>query len=175
MSYDYAGCKRSPEGLFGFGALGKIEFLSSVSHHQSSGASLWSAMMKHQSAAPLEILKKSRLILRSPRELSACGRHVMSSSLVLLKTCRVEEPMTLNMPRLKVFSLVWCGCSEKELNEGLLSYSQPSFNLLIEIGLRSRVLKFLALPRAFLRAHPLLAPDCGNPAVLEPHHFPRLN
>ncbi|GFV47992.1 hypothetical protein TNCV_4150781 [Trichonephila clavipes] len=34
-------------------------------------------------------------------------------------------------------------------------------------------LQCLAL--TFLRAHPLPAPDCGNPAVLERHDYPLLN
>ncbi|GFV03596.1 putative DD41D transposase [Trichonephila clavipes] len=36
MSHDYAACKRSLECLFDLGALGKIQILIAVSHHQSS-------------------------------------------------------------------------------------------------------------------------------------------
>ncbi|GFW45674.1 hypothetical protein TNCV_3246111 [Trichonephila clavipes] len=39
MSYDYAACNKSFEYPFGLGALGKIKFLCTISHRQSSGAS----------------------------------------------------------------------------------------------------------------------------------------
>ncbi|GFW53817.1 hypothetical protein TNCV_3939111 [Trichonephila clavipes] len=41
MSHDYVEYKRSLEDLFGLGVLGKIKFLSTVSHRKSSGFSLW--------------------------------------------------------------------------------------------------------------------------------------
>ncbi|GFW47640.1 hypothetical protein TNCV_2828331 [Trichonephila clavipes] len=41
MSYDYMASKRSLECLFDLKALAKIKFLSTTSHRQSSGASLW--------------------------------------------------------------------------------------------------------------------------------------
>ncbi|GFT82479.1 hypothetical protein TNCV_3350551 [Trichonephila clavipes] len=37
MSYDYVACKRSPECLFGLGALGKVKFQRTVFHCQSAG------------------------------------------------------------------------------------------------------------------------------------------
>ncbi|GFU33095.1 hypothetical protein TNCV_4156421 [Trichonephila clavipes] len=40
MSYDYVACKKSPECPFDLGAHGKIKLLSTISHRQSSGASL---------------------------------------------------------------------------------------------------------------------------------------
>ncbi|GFV39292.1 hypothetical protein TNCV_1229941 [Trichonephila clavipes] len=55
------------------------------------------------------------------------------------------------------------------------SYSQPLFDLLIELGLKTQVLRCLALAHAFLLAHPLSAPDCGNPIVLERQHYTLLN
>ncbi|GFV30005.1 hypothetical protein TNCV_3100821 [Trichonephila clavipes] len=39
MSYDCVACKRSLESLFGLGALGKINFLRTILHRQSSGVS----------------------------------------------------------------------------------------------------------------------------------------
>ncbi|GFT28979.1 hypothetical protein TNCV_3586401 [Trichonephila clavipes] len=42
-------------------------------------------------------------------------------------------------------------------------------------GLKTRVLKRLALAYAFLRANQLSVPDSGYPAVLERHHYPLLN
>ncbi|GFX14325.1 hypothetical protein TNCV_1768191 [Trichonephila clavipes] len=63
MSYDYAAWKRFFEHLFDLNALDKIEFLSSVSHHQSSGVSLWGekgaskllrCLVFHQYGAALE-------------------------------------------------------------------------------------------------------------------------
>ncbi|GFW11294.1 hypothetical protein TNCV_3808141 [Trichonephila clavipes] len=41
MSYDYVACKKSLECPFGLDAIGKINYLSTISHRQSSSASLW--------------------------------------------------------------------------------------------------------------------------------------
>ncbi|GFV87806.1 hypothetical protein TNCV_780881 [Trichonephila clavipes] len=38
-----------------------------------------------------------------------------------------------------------------------------------------QVLQCLALAHVFLRAPQFSAPDCGNPAVSERHHYPLLN
>ncbi|GFX82593.1 hypothetical protein TNCV_1192681 [Trichonephila clavipes] len=55
MSYDHAVNKKSIECPFGLGAHGKIKFPSTISHRQSSGASLWGANWASKLSAEFSI------------------------------------------------------------------------------------------------------------------------
>ncbi|GFV11078.1 hypothetical protein TNCV_2718221 [Trichonephila clavipes] len=64
---------------------------------------------------------------------------------------------------------------DESSGHGLLSNSQPSFDLLIQLGLQTQALQCRALSRAFRRIHQLSAPDFENPAALDRHHYLLMN
>ncbi|GFV09554.1 hypothetical protein TNCV_3159511 [Trichonephila clavipes] len=92
MWYNYAACKKSLEFKFGLVALGKIEFLSSVSHRQSSGASLWggnwtSKLLAEVDIPPLLFCAKKEVLasgesIRSGMGAGMLGRHADAVALV---------------------------------------------------------------------------------------------
>ncbi|GFW82768.1 uncharacterized protein TNCV_3493381 [Trichonephila clavipes] len=130
MSYDYTARKRSLECLFGLSALDKIKslyrFASSELRCLPLGRKLgvkllaaigirtkkipaseectWSAMLLWFNVSYSEKMGCGSPVVR----VSDHGRHVMSSSPVPLKTRRVGQRCTLNLPRAETSSH-WCG------------------------------------------------------------------
>ncbi|GFT82472.1 transposable element Tcb2 transposase [Trichonephila clavipes] len=74
MSYDYVACERSPECLFGLGALGKVKFQRTVFHCQSTGA-----RVQRNSSTMMRVWKQWTNEHRTTRK-TGNGRRKMTSA-----------------------------------------------------------------------------------------------